>query len=106
MNGWRFAQYLLVMAGVTYGIRALPYVLFRRKITNTFVLSVLRYAPYAVLSAMTVPEILYSTGNMVTAGAGMAVALIAAWKNRPMVLVAILGSTTAILMQLLLNMCA
>lgn len=101
MSGWRFAQYLLVMAGVTYLVRALPFVLFRRKIENRFVLSVLYYAPYAVLGAMTIPDILYSTGSMLTAGVGMAVAFFAAWKNQPMVLVALWGSLAAILMQLI-----
>ena len=103
MDGWHFAQYLLVMAGVTYAIRALPFVLLRKRIENRFVLSVLYYAPYAVLGAMTFPEILYSTGNLWTAGVGLAVSLTAAWFKRPMVLVAILGSAAAIGMQLLLT---
>ena len=103
MNGWRFAQYLLVMAGVTYLVRALPFVIFRKRIENRFVLSVLYYAPYAVLGAMTIPGILYSTGNMLTAGVGLVVAFIAAWYNRPMVLVAVLGSAAAILAQVVLG---
>ena len=103
MNGWRFAAYLLVMAGVTYLIRSLPFVLLRKRIENRFVLSVLYYAPYAVLGAMTFPDILYSTGSLFTAGTGLLVAFVAAWKNLPLVVVAMLGSAAAILMQLMVG---
>lgn len=102
MDGWRFAAYLLVMAGVTYLVRALPFVLFRRPIQSPMVRSVLHYAPYAVLGAMTFPDILYATGNMLTAGVGLVVAFVAAWRGLPMVVVAILGSVAAIGMELLL----
>ena len=47
------ALMILVMAGVTYLIRMLPFVFFRKKIKNRYVLSLLCYIPYAVLSAMT-----------------------------------------------------
>ena len=43
-----FLIYLAVMAGVTYLIRMLPLVLFRRKIESRFIRSVLHYMPYAV----------------------------------------------------------
>ena len=50
--------YILVMAGVTYLIRMLPLVLFKREITSPFVKSFLYYVPYACLAAMTFPAIL------------------------------------------------
>ena len=53
-----FLPYLVVMAGVTYLIRALPLTLVRRQIRNRYVRSFLRYVPYAVLTAMTFPDIL------------------------------------------------
>ena len=43
-----FLPYLVVMAGVTYLIRALPLTLVRRQIRNRYVRSFLRYVPYAV----------------------------------------------------------
>lgn len=104
MDGVRFAWYLLVMAGVTYLVRALPFVLLRRRIRSPFVLSVLHYAPFAVLGAMTFPEILYATGNTWTAVIGLAVAFFAAWRGRPMVVVALLGSGAAILAQIVLTL--
>ncbi len=103
MDGWAFARYMLVMAGVTYLIRALPLVLFRKRIENQLILSVLYYAPYAVLGAMTFPDIFYSTGSFWTAGIGLVVALVAAWRSLPMALVAVLASASAIVMQLILT---
>ena len=47
--------YILVMAGVTYLIRMLPLVLFKKEITSPFVKSFLYYVPYACLAAMTFP---------------------------------------------------
>ena len=41
-----FWIYLLVMAGITYLIRMLPLVLFKKKIKSRFVLSFLYYVPY------------------------------------------------------------
>ena len=66
----RYLAYLLTMAGVTYLVRAVPLVLIRKKITNVFLKSFLAYIPIAVLSAMTFPGILYSTGSMGSALVG------------------------------------
>ena len=77
----RLALYLVVMAGVTYLIRMLPFTLFTKKIESTFIKSFLYYVPYAVLSAMTFPAILYSTGSMISAIVGCVVALILAFRN-------------------------
>ena len=54
---------IAVMAIVTYLVRMLPFVIFRKKITNVRVKSFLYYVPYAVLSAMTFPAIFTSTGT-------------------------------------------
>ena len=53
------ALMIVVMAGITYLIRMIPLVFFRKKIRSKYVLSVLYYIPYAVLSAMTFPYIFY-----------------------------------------------
>ena len=66
-----FPIYLLVMAGVTYLIRMLPLTIFRKEIKSTFVKSFLHYVPFAVLGAMTIPDVLYSTGDMRTAAVGL-----------------------------------
>ena len=94
---------MLVMAGTTYCIRMLPLVLLRKKIQNAFVLSFLYYAPYAVLGAMTFPAILYATSSVWASFAGLMVSFVAAYRNAPMMLVAVLGSVSAIAMQLCLQ---
>ncbi len=73
--------YIGVMALVTYLIRMLPLAVFRRKIRSRFILSFLHYVPYAVLGAMTIPGIFYSTGHVVTAAVGFAVASVMAYKK-------------------------
>ena len=95
------AVYILVMAGVTYLIRVLPFACFRKKITSKFLRSFLYYIPYAVLSAMTIPEIFYSTGNFLTALAGTVIALILAFFELPLIVVALSASLGAFLTGLL-----
>lgn len=70
------AIYIAVMAGVTYLVRMIPFTVFRKKIKSQFFRSFLHYIPYAVLSAMTIPAIFYSTGDMVTATIGTVVAVV------------------------------
>ena len=60
--------YILVMAGVTYLIRMLPLVLFKKEITSPFVKSFLYYVPYACLAAMTFPAILTATAGGILSG--------------------------------------
>lgn len=88
---------VLAMAVVTYLIRVIPLVLFKKKIKSKFIRSFLYYVPYAVLSAMTFPAILYSTGNMISASIGTAVALTASFTKRSLVVVAILACLAVLL---------
>ena len=81
--------YTFVMAAVTYLIRMLPFVVFRKSIKNRFVKSFLYYVPYAVLGAMTFPAILYSTSNIASAAIGLAVSVILAWFGRGLLTVAV-----------------
>ena len=96
------ALYLLVMAGVTYLIRVIPFALFRKEIRSPFFRSLLHYIPYAVLSAMTIPAIFTATGDAVTSVAGTAVALVLAYFGKPLILVALAGSAAAFLTGLLI----
>lgn len=81
---------LAVMAGVTYLIRMLPLVIFRKKIENRFVQSFLYYIPYAVLAAMTFPAVFSATGGgLVSALVGVAVALLLAFFEKGLVTVAL-----------------
>ena len=88
--------YLAVMAGVTYLIRMLPFTLFRQRIRSRFMRSFLAYIPYAVLAAMTIPAIFYSTGSTLTALVGTGVALVLAYFNCPLIVVALAAAAAAL----------
>lgn len=93
---------VLTMSVVTYLIRMLPMVVFKKKIKSRFITSVLYYLPYAVLSAMTFPFILYSSGNMISAVCGTVVALVSAFSKRSLVTVAILSCLAVLGAELIL----
>ncbi len=99
----RLAPYLLVMAGVTYLIRMLPFTLFRKEIKSTFVRSFLAYIPYAVLGAMTFPGIFYATSSLPSAIAGTVVALVLAFFRRSLLIVALGASGTALIAEILMH---
>ncbi len=82
---------VLVMAIVTYLIRVLPISVFQREIKSNFIKSFLYYVPYAVLSALTFPAIFWSTGSEITAIIGTVVAIVLAYLEQSMVIVAIAG---------------
>ena len=77
------------MALVTYLPRMLPFAIFRREIKSRYIKSFLQYVPYAVLGALTFPDIIYSTGAPVTALCGTIVALVLAYKEKSLVVVAL-----------------
>ena len=89
-----FWIYLLILAGSTYLIRAIPFAAVQRKITNGFIRSFLYYIPYTVLAAMTFPAALYATGNIIAAAAGLIVAVLLAIKEKGLTLVAIASCIT------------
>lgn len=84
--------YILVMALVTYVIRALPLTLIHKQIKNKFFKSFLYYIPYVTLSVMTFPAILKCTGNIITALVGFIVALLLAYKEKSLTTVALVSS--------------
>ena len=90
-----FWIYLLILAGSTYLIRAIPFALFQKKVQNRFVRSFLYYIPYTVLTAMTFPAALYATGSMLSAAVGLGVAILVSLKSKSLTLVA-LSSAVAV----------
>ncbi|MCR5731307.1 MAG: AzlD domain-containing protein [Ruminococcus sp.] len=89
------ALYIIVMALVTYLIRMIPFVFFRKKIKSRFFRSFLYYIPYAVLSAMTIPAIFYSTGSIITAVVGTVAAAVLAYFGLPLIAVALTAAAAA-----------
>jgi len=92
--------YIAVMAVVTYLIRMLPLVLLRRKITNRFFRSFLYYVPFVTLSVMTFPAILYSTGSVLSASVGFAVAMCAAFLGGSLPVVSVLACAVVFILEL------
>ena len=81
--------HILIMAAVTYLVRMLPMVIFKKKIESTFIKSFLYYVPYAVLGSMTFPAIFTSTSSLYSAIAGTVVAIFLAYKEKSLLTVAL-----------------
>ena len=94
-----FFLYLLLMSGSTYLIRVLPFIAIRHKIHNRFIRSFLYYIPYAVLTAMTIPAIFYSTGYLISALLGLAVAVILSFMEKKLLTVAIGACCTVFIVE-------
>ena len=88
---------IFIMAAVTYLIRMLPFTLLRKKIKNRFFRSLMYYMPYAILAAMTIPAIFYSTGSVLTAVIGTGVACVLAYFNLPLIVVSLAAAAAALL---------
>ena len=84
--------YILVMAIVTYLIRMLPLALAKNEIRSPFIKSFLYYVPYACLAAMTFPAI-------ISGAAGFLVALIAAYKEKSLITVALLACAAVFIVE-------
>lgn len=96
-------SYILIMALVTYLIRALPLTLIRKEIKSTFVKSFLHYVPYATLAAMTYPAILGATDYLISSIVGFAVALILAFNKKSLLTVATCACAAAFVVELFLR---
>jgi len=70
---------IVIMTLTTYAMRAIPIIVFRKKITNRFLRSFLFYVPYAVLSAMAFPAIFTATGELIPSLIGSGVCLVLAF---------------------------
>ena len=73
----------------------------RRLFRSRFFRSFLFYVPYAVLSAMTFPAIFYATGEVIPSVIGAAAAILLAYLNLPLIVVALAASGVALLAGLL-----
>lgn len=93
-----------VMALVTYLIRMLPLAAFRKKIKNKFVLDFLYYVPYAVLAAMTIPAVFYSSNSIISAAAGFLVAAVLAFFERGLLTVAVCACGGVFLTELVMRL--
>ncbi len=92
-----------VMMAVTYLTRMLPIVLFRKPLRNRFLQSFLAYVPFAVLAAMTFPAILSISPNLISSIVGLLVAVLLAFFNRGLLVVALGATTSVLIVELILS---
>ncbi|MDO5701388.1 MAG: AzlD domain-containing protein [Bowdeniella nasicola] len=86
---------LVTTALVTYLLRVIPLVAFRRRLESTWVRSFLFYVPWAVLTAMTIPAIFFATTSPLSGAVGLIAALGLALARRSLLTVA-LGAGLAV----------
>lgn len=103
MNHINYIVYLIIIAGTTYLIRALPFALVRKEIKNRYIKSFLNFVPYSVLAAMTFPAILYSTSYVIAAFVGFIVAVILSFYRHSLVGVALAACITVFIVETILE---
>ena len=81
--------YIFAMAITTYFIRMLPLTIFRKPIKSRFVKSFLHYVPYACLTAMTFPAILYDTTYIISGIAALIIAIVLAFRGKTLLTVSL-----------------
>lgn len=94
--------YILIMAMVTFAIRALPMTLIRKPIKNRFIRSFLYYVPYVTLAVMTFPAIIECTGSAYAGALALIVGIVAAYKKVSLVGVAVICCLTVLIAELLI----
>ena len=99
-----FFIYLLLMAGSTYLIRVIPFILIKNQIKNRTVRSFLYYIPYAVLTAMTIPAIFVATSSPISAVVGFVVAVLLALKGKSLTVVALIACASVYITEVILTL--
>ena len=94
--------YILAMALTTYLIRMLPMTIFRKPIRSRFVRSFLHYVPYACLPAMTFPAMLAATSTLNSGIAAFVVAVVLAYRGKPLLTVALASPAVVFILEKLL----
>ena len=97
-----FLIYLLILSGSTYLIRVIPFVAMKKTITNKYVKSFLHYIPFSVLVAMTIPDAIYATGNIISSIVGLIVGGFFAYRGKGLTFVAIISCLSAFIVECIL----
>ena len=99
----KLIAYIAVMASITYLIRMLPLTLLRRKIDHPLIRSFLQYMPYAVLTAMIIPDMLFATASFYSAALALGVGIVLALWGQKLPVVALGACTTVFFAERLFN---
>lgn len=78
---------VLILFITTYFTRMLPLVFCKKPIQNVFFKSLLAYLPYAVLTAMLIPEVFQGSYGMVPGILGFIVAVILSYLDQSLIVV-------------------
>lgn len=103
MRFTEFLPYLIVMAGVTYLIRAVPFAAFNKQIKSRYIKSFLYYVPYAVLSVMTVPAIFLSPDMVIAGVIALVAAVLLAYKECGLLTVALCSCAAVYVTELIMR---
>ena len=94
--------YILVMAAVTFLIRAMPLTLIRRPIRSRFLRSFLFYVPYVTLAVMTFPDILHATDSVWSGLLALVAGVALAWSGQGLFVVAVASCLTVFISEIFL----
>ena len=96
--------YIATMAITTYLIRMLPLTVFRKEIKNRYIKAFLKFIPVCCLTAMTVPAIFTTTGNLASGIVAFVVAVVLALYRRSLVVVAAGTSAAVFITELIIRL--
>lgn len=94
--------YILIMAVVTFAVRALPITLIRRQIKSKFLQSFLYYVPYVTLAVMTFPAILNATQSPISGALALLAGILAAWFGASLLKVAVSCCAVVLIVEFIL----
>ncbi len=101
MQGIKLYLAMILMAGITYLIRCIPLVFFRKKIQNPYIKAFLNFVPFAVLGAMIFPDVLFLGGSIRAALAGVITAFVMSYFGKGLLSVSLVSCVIVYIVNLL-----
>lgn len=78
---------VIILFVTTYFTRMLPLIFCKKPIQNVFFKSLLAYLPYAVLTAMLIPEVFQGSYGLIPGILGFIVAVVLSYLNQSLIVV-------------------
>lgn len=96
--------YIIIMAAVSFAVRALPLTLIKKQIKSRFLQSFLYYVPYVTLAIMTFPAIIDATQSPISGMFALIIGIAAAWFGANLLWVAVSCCSIVLVIELMLPM--